>query len=77
MFQDKTENNIFLNYFQHDSKNDLVPNIPNEIFNDLTNCEIKSFRHRAFAYSFYYLSSYLYRNSKYGILTYLICILYV
>lgn len=58
----------FLNYFYWNKEKDLNPNIPNEIFRDLTNSEIKSFRHRAFAYSFYYLCSYLYRNAKYGII---------
>lgn len=58
-----------LDYFEWNEVHDVVPNIPNEIFNDLTNSSIKSFRHRAFAYSFYYLSSYLYRNSKYGTLS--------
>lgn len=58
----------FLSYFQWNEKQDVIPNIPNEIFNDLTDSHIKSFRHRAFAYSFYYLSSYLYRNAKYGLI---------
>lgn len=57
-----------LDYFQWDEVNDVVPNVPNEIFNDLANSSISSFRHRAFAYSFYYLISYLYRNKKYGVI---------
>ncbi|MFF3146762.1 hypothetical protein ACFVRU_34835 [Streptomyces sp. NPDC057927] len=38
--------------------------IPNEIFNDLSVIENGS--HRAFAYSYYYLINYLYRNAKYS-----------
>lgn len=58
----------FLNHFQWNKEKDLNPNLPNEIFKDLTNSDIKSFRHRAFAYSFYYLCSSLYLNAKYGVL---------
>lgn len=37
--------------------------IPNEIFNDLFNCTLfKNWHQRAFAYTFYYLNSFLYRN---------------
>jgi hypothetical protein len=56
----------FLNYFQWNNEKDLNPNIPNEIFNDLTDSSISSYRHRAFAYSFYYLCTSLYFNAKYG-----------
>lgn len=38
--------------------------IPNEIFDDLSIIDNGS--HRAFAYSYYYLINYLYRNTKYG-----------
>ena len=60
-----TPSQSFLDYFQW-NKQDVNPNIPNEIFDDLINSSIKSFRHRAFAYSFYYLCSCLYYNAKYG-----------
>ncbi|HZH59584.1 MAG TPA: hypothetical protein VEY70_08420 [Metabacillus sp.] len=39
--------------------------MPNEIFEDLVSCEIKNSSHIAFAYSFYYLASWLYRYTKY------------
>jgi hypothetical protein len=57
--------NDLLEYFNW-SETDWYVQLPNEIFKDLTDSCIKSFRHRAFAYSFYYLSAYLYRNAKYG-----------
>lgn len=63
-----TPHQQFLNYFNWNKEKDLNPNLPNEIFKDLTNSDIKSFRHRAFAYSFYYLCSSLYLNAKYGVL---------
>lgn len=41
--------------------------VPNEILVDLVNCEeIKSGSHVAFAYSYYWLISWLYRYAKYG-----------
>ncbi|MED1863263.1 hypothetical protein P4V41_07325 [Fictibacillus nanhaiensis] len=40
--------------------------IPNEIFNDLEGLHVKGSSHVAFAYSFYYLTSWLYRYCKYG-----------
>lgn len=39
--------------------------MPNEIFSDLINSDIKSV-HIPFAYSYYYLINWLYRNTKYG-----------
>jgi hypothetical protein len=41
--------------------------IPNEIFEDLDNAGLKSWKHKGFAYAYYYLSSYIYRNALYGI----------
>lgn len=40
--------------------------MPNEIFNDLKTIHDKGSSHVAFAYSFYYLISWLYRYAKYG-----------
>lgn len=40
--------------------------IPNEIFNDLRVLHDKGSSHVAFAYSYYYLISWLYRYAKYG-----------
>lgn len=40
--------------------------MPNEIFEDLQSDLFKSSAHRAFAYSYYYLISWLYRYAKYG-----------
>lgn len=40
--------------------------IPNEIFNDLRMLHDKGSSHVAFAYSYYYLISWLYRYAKYG-----------
>ncbi|OME53999.1 hypothetical protein BSK59_15575 [Paenibacillus odorifer] len=39
--------------------------IPNEIFEDFGKAEFKSFNHKCFAYAYYYLISYLYRNALY------------
>jgi hypothetical protein len=58
----------FLDYFYWNKQKDLNPNLPNEIFKDLTNSDIKSYRHRAFAYSFYYLCNSLYLNAKFGVI---------
>jgi hypothetical protein len=57
----------WLDYFDYSDK-DVKVCLPNEIFHNLDNivCPNFSFRHRAFAYSFYYLCCYLYRNAKYG-----------
>jgi hypothetical protein len=66
MITEKIKIKDFLDYFQWDEENDFNPNLPNEIFKDLTDSDIRSFRHRAFAYSFYYLACSLYRNAKYG-----------
>lgn len=40
--------------------------VPNEIFEDFSNAEFTSWKHKAFAYAYYYLSTYLYRNVLYG-----------
>ncbi|MCM3202898.1 hypothetical protein [Paenibacillus illinoisensis] len=40
--------------------------MPNEIFEDLSKAEFKSFNHKCFAYAYYYLISYIYRNALYG-----------
>lgn len=40
--------------------------MPNEIFEDLNRAGFKSFNHKCFAYAYYYLISYLYRNALYG-----------
>ncbi|WP_433708685.1 hypothetical protein [Paenibacillus illinoisensis] len=40
--------------------------MPNEIFEDLSKAEFKSFNHKCFAYAYYYLVTYLYRNALYG-----------
>jgi hypothetical protein len=40
--------------------------MPNEIFEDLSNAEFKNFNHKCFAYGYYYLITYLYRNTIYG-----------
>ena len=54
-------------YFEWSSKDNRIY-LPNEIFKELTeySCQTFSFRHRAFAYSYYYIVCYLYRNAKYG-----------
>lgn len=43
--------------------------IPNEIFEDFAQAEFKSFNHKCFAYAYYYLITYLYRNVLYGFST--------
>jgi hypothetical protein len=44
--------------------------LPNEIFNDLQSCPLfKNWQQVAFAYSYYYLISYLFRNCIYGKIT--------
>ncbi|WP_342575818.1 hypothetical protein [Paenibacillus sp. FSL M8-0142] len=40
--------------------------MPNEIFEDLSKAEFKSFNHKCFAYAYYYLICYIYRNALYG-----------
>lgn len=42
--------------------------MPNEIFEDFGEAKFKSFNHKCFAYAYYYLTTYLYRNctSSYG-----------
>lgn len=51
------------NYLQYD-ENESKVFMPNEIFEDLQN-NMKNGTHIAFAYSFYYLISWLYRYTKY------------
>lgn len=42
--------------------------MPNEIFDDLNkNMNIESWKHKCFAYTYYYLITYIYRNSLYGL----------
>ena len=48
------------------NENNIVIQIPNEIFKDLGESNFKSWKHRPFAYSYYYLISYLYRVTIYG-----------
>lgn len=40
--------------------------MPNEIFEDLSKADFKSFNHKCFAYAYYYLTCYIYRNALYG-----------
>ncbi|WP_255305638.1 hypothetical protein [Paenibacillus sp. Mc5Re-14] len=40
--------------------------MPNEIFEDLAKADFKSFNHKCFAYAYYYLTCYIYRNTLYG-----------
>lgn len=40
--------------------------MPNEIFEDFNKAIFKSYNHKSFAYAYYYLISYLYRNALYG-----------
>lgn len=40
--------------------------MPNEIFGDLDKAEFKNFNHKCFAYAYYYLITYFYRNTIYG-----------
>ncbi len=39
--------------------------MPNEIFEDFNNLPFKNFKHKCFAYAYYYLCSYLYRTLAY------------
>jgi hypothetical protein len=50
---------------QFDNKKSPVY-VPNEIFTDLKNSNLTGSSHIAFAYSYYYLMSWLYRYGKYG-----------
>jgi hypothetical protein len=60
----------FINYLVYNPKNEDWFHMPNSIFEDLkTNEEIKSKNtsvHIAFAYSYYFLISWLWRYAKYG-----------
>jgi hypothetical protein len=59
-------NNEIANYLCYDKK-DFSPYLSNQIFSDFDNCtEFKTHSHKAYAYTYYYLSSYLYFNTKYG-----------
>lgn len=40
--------------------------MPNEIFEDFGAADFKSFNHKCFAYAYYYLITYIYRNVLYG-----------
>lgn len=40
--------------------------IPNEIFDDFSKIEFKTWKHRAFSYTYYYLINYIYRNTLYN-----------
>lgn len=44
----------------------IQTHIPNEIFEDLSNADLKSWKHRAFSYTYYYLINYTYRNTLYN-----------
>lgn len=64
----KTQNeDNYLNYLSNVQYNDFQKKhfIPNEIFDDMLNSDIKPV-HLAFSYSYYYLISWLYRYGKYG-----------
>lgn len=54
--------NEYINY----TEQEYPMYIPNEIFYDLNQSEIKGSSHIAFSYSYYYLISWLYRYAKYG-----------
>lgn len=54
-----------LNHWLH-TENSVNIQMPNEIYEDLMDAEFKTWKHRCFAYSLYYLSSYLYRNAIFG-----------
>lgn len=41
--------------------------MPNEIFRDFSKANFKTWKHKGFAYAYYYLSTYIYRNVLYGI----------
>lgn len=49
--------------------NHTIIQMPNEIFEDLNKTDFKNFNHKCFAYAFYYLCCYLYRNALYGMNT--------
>jgi hypothetical protein len=40
--------------------------MPNEVFEDFHNADFSNHSHKCFAYAYYYLVSYLYRNALYG-----------
>lgn len=40
--------------------------IPNEIFDDLQKGDFKVWQHKAFAYTYYYINTLIYRNALYG-----------
>jgi hypothetical protein len=41
--------------------------MPNEIFDDLNKMDFKTWSHKPFAYCYYYLVTYIYRNALFGI----------
>jgi hypothetical protein len=56
--------NKLIKYLQYNEKESNIY-LPNEIFKDLSS-ELEGSSHIAFAYSYYYFISWLYRYSKYG-----------
>lgn len=40
--------------------------MPNEVFDDFNEADFQSYNHKCFAYSYYYIINYLYRNVVYG-----------
>lgn len=57
-----------LHDFLHTSGGNIDVHIHNEIFDDLSNIkEFKTWKHRGFAYAYYYLTTYIYRNTLYGV----------
>lgn len=54
---------------ENNQSNQLIIQTPNEIFTDLESATFKSWKHKAFAYSYYYLVSYLYRGTIYNTTT--------
>lgn len=55
-----------LHDYLHTEKNTDIQ-IHNEIFNDFSHIKFKTWKHRGFAYAYYYLVTYIYRNALYGI----------
>lgn len=47
-------------------ENMMFIQMPNEIFDDFNKAEFSSFNHKCFAYAYYYICCYLYRNALYG-----------
>jgi len=49
------------------SSNNIEIQMPNEIFADFNKMQFKNYKHKCFAYCYYYISNYLYRNVVYGL----------